>query len=694
MASNFTPTYFEQPIVIFDTTEALNATTGSFVLYGGLSIASTYESTGLTTGAFVLHGGMGVQSNLNVGGTTTLYGANNIRGITTVLNSTESTATNNGALIVAGGVGIAKDLNVGGDATITGNLYVNGTTTSVNTTTVNVTDNTFLLNSGPAGSRDAGVVIQRYQVDNDTASGDVVAASEPVAFSGTAETGSTTTLLIMDANASAIANAYVNYWVKFTSGDAEDSVRQITAYDSITKEATLSSALPSAPDAGDSFELFNRNYVAQYYDEASNELVFGYTSDVTDITADIVSTGYADVRALNVFSTGLFATNSTLTNLVVSNVSSGSIAISSAALTDLTVSNTSTIANTFIGQATAGSLTVNGPSLLQGGLTAGTLLVTGESVLTGDVTAGALAVIGESILSGGALAGYLDVTGASLLQGGITAGSLFVTGESILNGNVTSGALAVTGASLLRGGLTAGTLYVTGPSILDLGLTAGSLYVTGDSVLSGNATAGALAVVGESILSGGALVGALTVTGASTLHGGLTAGTLSVTGESSFLGGATASSLYVPTQATLGSLFVSAGSIFNTVTAGTMMINTVDMTPSLGDIFKEQSFSAANNQASPAAITDFAFSNANVRCFDAVVSVSILTVDDLANKYAYYNLKGVQKNGAWVLNSSFVGDITGVTFSINNSGQLQYTSNATPNFVSNTIKFRALTTSI
>ena len=46
--SNFSPMYFEQPIVIFDTTETLSSTTGAFVLYGGLSVNSTYESSNIS----------------------------------------------------------------------------------------------------------------------------------------------------------------------------------------------------------------------------------------------------------------------------------------------------------------------------------------------------------------------------------------------------------------------------------------------------------------------------------------------------------------------------------------------------------------------------------------------------------------------------------------------------------------------
>ncbi|NDD55688.1 hypothetical protein EBZ39_17785, partial [bacterium] len=64
------------------------------------------------------------------------------------------------------------------------------------------------------------------------------------------------------------------------------------------------------------------------------------------------------------------------------------------------------------------------------------------------------------------------------------------------------------------------------------------------------------------------------------------------------------------------------------------------------------------------------------------------------DRFAYYNLKGIQKGNSWVLNSSYVGDNTGITFSINNSGQILYTSTNISGFTSNLVKFKALTTSV
>lgn len=106
---------------------------------------------------------------------------------------------------------------------------------------------------------------------------------------------------------------------------------------------------------------------------------------------------------------------------------------------------------------------------------------------------------------------------------------------------------------------------------------------------------------------------------------------------------------------------------------------------SAGDI-NETSFTAADNQSSAANITGFAFANATVRSFDATVSIVRNTT------YAAYKLYGIQKGSSWEMSQNFTGDTTGITFSITNAGQIQYTSTST-GFTS-LIKFRAITTTV
>jgi hypothetical protein len=620
MASNFSPMYFEQPIVIFDTTQSLNATTGAFVLYGGLSVNATYQSSSTSTGAFVLSGGLGVQKDVSVGGIQHIY------------NTTESTGVNNGALIVDGGVGIAKNLHVGGNATILGDLFVEGTYTYVNTQTINVADNTLVINAGPAGSGDGGLLIHRSGSD---------VTGEVAVTSGTLQEIYTTIgSLTLPATDSQGNDYYRGWWIRTSQGSA-----QITGYDATTKVATLStSANTLSSPTNLEFDLYNKSYIAQYYAETQDEFRFAYVADATDTDYQLDNfDNYADVRLKTLYANTSISTNSlytsglsTIANLAVSNLLVASVTMDNAALKS----------------ATIGSLFVTGPSILHGEVTAGSLFVTGASLLQGDIT-----VSGASVFNAGATTGALFVTGGSLLQGDIT-----VSGASVFNAGATTGALFVTGGSLLQGDIT-----VSGASVFNAGATTGALFVTGASLLQGDIT-----VSGGSIFNNGITTGALNVTGNSILENNLTVTTGSVT---------ISTNDYSPI---LNSTFATGGSI---------LFNTVDVSPSLGDIARERIFDAVNGQASVANITSFAFSNSVVRAFDAVVSVTILTNNN-TNKYAYYNLKGVQKAGNWVVNSSYVGDSTGFTFSITNGGQIQYTSTSVGNYTSSHVSFRALTTSV
>lgn len=574
------PMYFEQSIVIFDTTESLNASTGSFVIYGGMSIGATYQSSSVSTGAFVVSGGIATQKNINVGGTAS------IAGITTITNSTQSTGVGNGALVCLGGIGITKDLNVGGDATITGNLYVNGTATYVNTTTIDVQDNTIVINAGPTGSSDAGLLFKRDGTD---------VVGETFVTTGTLSTIGATSFTL---GGSFVGN-YNGWWLKTSDGSAQIATYNGTSGSFFTTGNTFTTPTEL------SFNLYNKSYVAQYYDESVDELRLGFVADATDPQIDLENFGqYAKTRLDTLYANTMVST----ANLIVT---------SSATIANLALSSTS------LDSATIGNLYVTSASVLHGNNTLGALMVTGPSTLRLGLTTGSLFNSGNSLLNGFVTAGALNVTGDSILQGFTTIGSIYCTGKSILNGASTLGSLAVSGGSLLR-----------------LGLTCGSINNTGDSLLQGFVTAGALAVTGASFF--------------------------------------------------MGNMLITGGNL--TVSGGSVVFNTVDVSPSMADIIKERSSTVGNNVSSATDLSTFVFSNSVARAFDAVASVTILGTT--SNLYAYYNLKGVQKNsGNWFINSSFVGDNTGITFSIT-SGQLQYTSVNKPDFSSGIVKFRALTTTV
>lgn len=109
-----------------------------------------------------------------------------------------------------------------------------------------------------------------------------------------------------------------------------------------------------------------------------------------------------------------------------------------------------------------------------------------------------------------------------------------------------------------------------------------------------------------------------------------------------------------------------------------------------GDI-SETSFSLANNQSSAADVTGLAFAVGIVRSFSALVSVEIDATSDL---FEQFTLQGINKGTSFNMSSDSVGDGSGVTFSITSAGQVQYTSGNAAGFVSGTIRFRAIVTSV
>jgi hypothetical protein len=146
------------------------------------------------------------------------------------------------------------------------------------------------------------------------------------------------------------------------------------------------------------------------------------------------------------------------------------------------------------------------------------------------------------------------------------------------------------------------------------------------------------------------------------------------------------------TNLTSGTLVSYGGiSIQKNVRVGEeLIVNNVNIKPLSDDILAERTFSPANNQTIPQNVDGFIFSN-NSKSFNGTVCVTITTDTSTLDKL--YDIKGLRKLSGWILNISSIGDDVGISFSITNLGQIQYTSTNITDWVSSTMKFRALTTS-
>lgn len=127
-----------------------------------------------------------------------------------------------------------------------------------------------------------------------------------------------------------------------------------------------------------------------------------------------------------------------------------------------------------------------------------------------------------------------------------------------------------------------------------------------------------------------------------------------------------------------------------------LTVNSIDITPSLGDIVFEREKILSNNTTIPTSIPDFSFSNATTQSFKALVSVD---VNDVVDKSAMFTLTGTLKPTGWIINSLFTGDVTGIKFYITDttinstpSGQILYTNTNTSG--TSTIRFKANTLSV
>jgi hypothetical protein len=278
--------------------------------------------------------------------------------------------------------------------------------------------------------------------------------------------------------------------------------------------------------------------------------------------------------------------------------------------------------------------------------------------------------------------GSLDATGITvatlLATSQISAGSVYAplgTIAQFVSTNLSSGSVSATSATvpqIVATNVSSGTISGTSMTVSNSVFTAsstGSLDATGITVAT---------LLATSQISAGSVYAPL-ATIAQFVSTNLSSGTVSATS-------ATVPQI-VATNVTTGTLRASTS----------LFANTIDMTPSLGDIIKEVSFTAGNNQALDADVTGLAFDNTIVRSFNSIVSVTLIKSSG-SSLYANYELKGIQKGtGEWVLNTTYVGDNTGLFFSVANiggKGQIQYTSTSQANWTSTTLKFKANTTSI
>lgn len=75
-------------------------------------------------------------------------------------------------------------------------------------------------------------------------------------FSGTADTGTTDSIIAVSGSSPDLSNVNVGDYLKMTSGAQIDEIKIVSAVDDTTNKITLLSALSGAPSSGDTFEVY------------------------------------------------------------------------------------------------------------------------------------------------------------------------------------------------------------------------------------------------------------------------------------------------------------------------------------------------------------------------------------------------------------------------------------------------------
>ena len=450
-------------------------TLSSLAVTGAVTSASL-TSTGAVSGS-TLTGEIQTASQPKITSLGTLSSLS-VNGDSIITSTTDATgSTGSASLSIAGGLAVAKNAFVGSNLTVTGNLIVNGTTTTINSTSMTINDNILTLNASPVSAVDSGLLINRYQIPNDSALGSII--QDGANYTPTVNTA--TTLLITLNFGSSIDNYYQGWWFMFLN-----QVRQVKSYVASTKVITLNTALTTAPSTGSTIQLYNRTFASFIWNENNKQFVAGYTA--LDSTSTLQIINKADLGVGNLIASG-YIVGTTLTGEV--QTASQPKITSIGTLSSLAVT----------GAVTSASLTstgaVSGATLTSTGAVSGATLTA-----TGAVSGSTLTATGA--VSGSTLTGEIQTPAQPKITSIGTLGSLSVT-NGVSATTLTLGAVSLTSTNAgYISGITVGSGTALKALVLD-----SSKNITGINCLclgtSTDTTNRLLSILNSSLTVGGSM---------------------------------------------------------------------------------------------------------------------------------------------------------------------------------------------
>jgi len=177
-----------------------------------------------------------------------------------------------------------------------GNLVSRGDTFSVSDNFPVIGHN----NSNTTGTRDLGVLYQRYQLSNDVGRGDVVSESAAFVDSLPNQSTSNDTQIKFSNLASAVDNYYNGWWIRVMTGANVDQIRRIIGYNGSQRIAQVDVPWTTQnPAAGDTVNLYNLGYVTNYFDEQDKMFKMSYAA-LDPENSTLVSTKLCDLQTARI----------------------------------------------------------------------------------------------------------------------------------------------------------------------------------------------------------------------------------------------------------------------------------------------------------------------------------------------------------------------------------------------------------
>lgn len=418
----------------------------------GIYSTNTKDSTNSSTGSILLYGGLSINTTSN-----------------------SSSVTDGGSLTIAGGASIEKDVYIGG------NLTVLGTQTQIVSQTIKVGDNLIVLNASPISGRDAGILFERYQTENDSNVGDIINDSPFLTGTVTSSTGDTVTL----SNTISSDDYYNNFFIKINN-----EIRKITSYIGSTQTATLNTSFTTIPNNGDLFTLYNKVYASQYYKEDTNNFVFSYTE---------VDPGSSNVKRGDPIGleTGFISISDTKDTVSSSNSIGSFVTLGGASIAkSMYVGNT--IYSNLINTTNGNFLNTTVSNLLSTDIS--TTNITASNLIIGDwrtnVSSGDLVFNYDNISniltlssSGSISTSILNVDNINASTNVTIGGNIIANGNIDLDGNINVNSTINTIGNIYTDGQNVGINVISPSYHLDV---AGNAHITGNLTIDGSITSSAL----------------------------------------------------------------------------------------------------------------------------------------------------------------------------------------------------------